>query len=88
VKFYARPNVSEPKIHSLLEDIGIYIGKAKISRILTQNNDQFHKEKNEIVNAGLNASNYQQIDDTGSKVNGEKHFTQVLCNPYYSAYFT
>jgi len=81
-------NVSEPKIHSLLEDIGISIGKATISRILTQNNEEFHEEKQKIVNAGFNSSSFQQIDDTGAKVNGQKHFTQVICNPLYTAYFT
>jgi len=81
-------NVSEPKIHEFLENIGVHISKATISRILTKDTDIFHQEKAEIFKEGLKATPYQQIDDTGSRVNGVNHYTQILCNPYYAAYFT
>jgi len=81
-------NVSEPKIHEFLENIGVHISKATISRILTKDNDIFHKEKAEIFLEGLKSTPYQQIDDTGARVNGSNHYTQILCNPYYAAYFT
>ena len=81
-------NVSEPKIHEFLENIGVNISKATISRILTKDTDIFHQEKAEIFLEGLKATPYQQIDDTGARVNGINHYTQILCNPYYSAYFT
>ncbi|MCO5382303.1 MAG: transposase [Methanosarcina barkeri] len=81
-------NVSEPKIHEFLKNIGIHISKATISRILTKNADVFHQEKAEIFLEGLKATPYQQIDDTGARVNGDNHYTQILCSPYYAAYFT
>jgi len=81
-------NVSEPKIHEFLENIGVHISKATISRVLTKDTDVFHHEKAEILKEGLKATPYQQIDDTGSRVNGVNHYTQILCNPYYAAYFT
>ena len=31
---------------------------------------------------------YQQTDDTSARVKGENHYTQIVCNPLYSAYFT
>src|SRR5665647_291786 len=81
-------NVSEPKIHEFLENIGVHISKATISRILTKDTDVFHQEKAEIFKEGLKSTPYQQIDDTGARVNGINHYTQILCNPYYAAYFT
>jgi FtsZ-binding cell division protein ZapB len=81
-------NMSEPKIHEFLESIGIYISPATISRILTKNIEQFHQEKADIFKAGLASTVYQQIDDTGAKVNGQNHYIQILCNLYYTAYFT
>jgi hypothetical protein len=81
-------NVSEQKIHEFLENIGVYISKATISRILTKDTDVFHQEKAEILKEGLKATSYQQIDDTSSRVNGVNYYTQILCNPYYAAYFT
>jgi len=68
-------NVSEPKIHEFLENIGIYISPATISRILTQKIDVFHQEKADIFRAGLESTVYQQIDYTGTKVNGQNRST-------------
>ena len=34
------------------------------------------------------STTYQQIDDTSARVNGNNYYTQILCNPYYTAYFT
>jgi len=81
-------NVSEPKIHEFLENIGVHISKATISRILTKDIDLFHQEKADIFLEGLKATPYQQIDDTGARVNGVNNYTEILCNPYYTAYFT
>jgi hypothetical protein len=81
-------NVSEPKIHEFLENVGINISPATISRILTKNNEVFHQEKADIFKAGLESTIYQQIDDTGAKVKGRNHYVQIICNPFYTAYFT
>ena len=85
---YHVANVSEPKIHEFLENMGVLISKATISRILTEDNDLFHEEKSEIFLSGLNSTTYQQIDDTSARVNGNNWYTQIICNPYYAAYFT
>ena len=85
---YHVANTSEPKIHECLESIGILISKSTISRIITENNDLFHEEKAEIFLEGLNSTAYQQIDDTSARVNGSNCYTQIICNQYYTAYFT
>jgi hypothetical protein len=36
--------------------------------------------------AGLLFTGYQQIDDTGSRVRGQNHHAQIVCNPFYTAY--
>ncbi len=81
-------NVSEPKIHEFFDNFGIYISPATISRIITKDNELFHQEKADIFLAGLLSTDYQQIDDTCSRVHGVNHYTQIVCNPYYTAYFT
>ena len=85
---YHVANASEPKIHELLENMGILISKSTISRIITEDNDLFHEEKAEIFQAGLNSTTYQQIDDTSARVNGSNCYTQIICNHLYTAYFT
>jgi hypothetical protein len=71
-----------------MRNIGVHISKATVSRILTKGIDVFHEEKAEIFLEGLKATPYQQIDDTSARVNGDNHYTQILCNLYYAAYFT
>ena len=81
-------NVSEAKIHRFLDNFDIHISPATISRILTKNNELFHREKFDIFLAGLLSTGYQQMDDTSSRVHGQNHYAQIVCNPYYTAYFT
>ena len=79
---------SEPGILRFLTHNGVFISLSTISRYLTQKIEDFHKEKEEIINAGLQSTRFQQIDSTGARVNGDQHHAHVLCNPYYTAYFT
>lgn len=79
---------TESAIHRFLQNHAIDISNATISRILTDNHDHFHQEKSDIVQAGLASTIYQQMDDTGARVKGKNYYTHILCNPYYTAYFT
>jgi hypothetical protein len=81
-------NVSESKIHEFMDNFDIHIAPSTISRILTKNNELFHQEKADIFRAGLLSTGYQQMDDTSSRVHGQNHHAQVVCNPFYTAYFT
>ncbi len=81
-------NVSEPKILDFLANVGVDISAGSISNILIKNIDTFHEEKTDIVNAGLESTDYQQTDDTKARVNGKNYHTHILCNPYYTAYTT
>ncbi len=88
ITLYYAANMSEPKIIELLSHIGIRISKGQISNILTKKNEQWHTEKDEIYQAGLNSSSWQHIDDTGTRVNGENQYCHIVGNPLYTAYFT
>jgi len=81
-------NMSEPKILELLENCGIFISQSTISRILTNDESGFNKEKEDIFRAALKTTPFQQIDDTTVRVNGENQYSQIFCNPLYTAFFT
>jgi hypothetical protein len=81
-------NMTEPAIAATLANFGIFISAATVSRIITDNKEAFHEEKAEIVQAGLASTDYQHIDDTGARVDGKNYYTHILCNPYFTAYFT
>lgn len=81
-------NMSEPKIREFLENFDVQISAGSVSNILTKTADAFAQEFDEIVRAGLASTPYQQTDDTSARVNGAFWHTHILCNPFYSAYFT
>ncbi len=81
-------NMSQPKIEELLANCGIYISQSTISRILTNDEIGFGKEKEDIFLAALASTPYHQVDDTTVRVNGENHYSQIFCNPFYTAFFT
>ncbi len=88
ITLYYAANMSEPKVIELLSHMGIIISAGQISNILTKKNEQWHAEKDEIYEAGLNSSRWQHIDDTGTRVDGENQYCHILSNPLYTAYFT
>jgi len=87
VSLYHDSNMTEPALKRFLNTCGIIISNATISRILTDRHEQFHQEKEDIIDAGLQGP-YQQTDDTSTRVNGKNHYVHILCNPFYTAYFT
>ncbi len=81
-------NMSIPKIEEFYINVGIIISDSSMSQRLTQRIDVFHQEKQQLYQAGLELSPYQQIDDTTSHVNGHTCSTQIVCNPLLTVFFT
>lgn len=81
-------HLSERCILDFFRNFGIEMSSAYISNQWTKGYGDFHQEKAAIFEAGLSSTSYQQIDDTSARVKGQNHYTQIVCNPFYSAYFT
>ena len=81
-------NMTEPKIADWLRNLGIVISSGQIWRLLEQGQERLQEEKEAIVEAGLASSPWQQLDATGTRVEGENQDGHVLCNPLYTAYST
>jgi hypothetical protein len=88
IDFHNNLNMTESAIELFLTNHGIVISAATISRILTDNHEEFHEEKRAVVAAGLASCSFQQMDDTGARVHGKNHVVHILCNPLFTAYFT
>lgn len=85
---YRDSGMTIPAIERFLKTFDIQISRSTLSCMLIEKQDHFHQEKEDIINAGLKATAYQHLDDTGSRVKGKNHYTHILCNPYFTAYFT
>ena len=88
ITLYRDSGMTELAIKRFLHTFNIYIATSTISRMITEDHDLFHQEKEDIINAGLKATKYQHIDDTGARVNGKNQYAHILCNPYFTAFFT
>lgn len=88
ITLYYAAGMTEPKIIELLSHFGLSISAGQISNLLTKEKQPWHQEKDDIYQAGLQSSDWQHIDDTSTRVDGQNHYCHIMSNPLYTAYFT
>lgn len=80
--------MTQPALAELLENIGIHISRGQLSNMLVHKQDRFHEERQDLFWAGLASSDWQALDATGMRWQGENVFTQVLANDWYALFTT
>jgi len=80
--------MTQAKIREFLEQCGIRISSGQLSNLLVKKHQSWHQEKDAVWRAGLHSSDWQHLDDTATRVDGENQHCHVMCNPFYTAYFT
>lgn len=80
--------MSERKILELIGSTGIVLSAGTLSNLLTEGRAAFTAEARAVLRAGLASTPYQHLDDTGTRVDGDGWYCQILCNPFYTAYQT
>ncbi|RKZ04775.1 transposase, partial [Candidatus Fermentibacteria bacterium] len=76
--------VTQPLILEELLDFGVNISSGQVNRILTEQKDAFHLEKAGILCAGLNVSNYINVDDTGARHAGRNGYCTHIGNEFFA----
>jgi hypothetical protein len=85
---YYAGRVTENKIHSILEEIGIIISEGEISNILTkEKSNAYSIEKQTIFETGVKQADYLNIDETGARHKGINHYLHTICNRLFSVFF-
>jgi hypothetical protein len=80
-------DVTRNKLLSLLSSIGIEMSDGSLQNILTENSDEWIREKNDLLKAGMQGP-YVQTDSTGARVKGQNHWTHVFVSEFFSVYST
>lgn len=88
VSLYYGGNMTQGKLLEFLEDVGISMSAGYLSNLLIKNPDRFEAEYQEVYTEGLASSPWQHFDQTGARVGGVNHTTNVICNPLYTIYQT
>lgn len=83
---YHQAHVTEPVLLEQLWEYGIDISSGQLHRILTENKDLFHREKDEVRAAGLAAASSIGTDDTGARHQGKNGYCTAIGNELF-AYF-
>lgn len=76
--------VTQPLLLEQLDELGICISKGQLNNILIENKDRYHQEKDDILAAGLEVSNYVNVDDTGARHMGKNGYCTYIGNESFS----
>jgi len=81
---YHHCQVTQPLIKEQLLELGVDISVGQINRLLTENLDEFHREKEEILRKGLEISKWVQTDDTGARHQGKTGYCTHIGNMLFA----
>lgn len=81
---YYHAHVTQPLILEELLEMGVDISSGQINRIINENKDSFHREKDEILACGLEVSSYVNVDDTGARHNGQNGYCTHIGNEFFA----
>jgi len=77
---YHHCQTTQPLLLEQLREWGIDISSGQINQILLQRQDAFHAEKDDCLQAGLAASSYVTVDDSGARHQGKNGFVTHIGN--------
>jgi hypothetical protein len=83
---YHHQHVTQPLLLEQLRQLGVDISSGQLNRILTEDKDAFHQEKEELLPAGLATASYIHADDTVARHQGEQGYCTHVGNDFF-AYF-
>ncbi len=81
---YHHAHVTQPLILEQLQEIGIDLSAGQLNNILAENKEKFHAEKADILTAGLEVSDYINVDDTGARHAGKNGYCTHIGNELFA----
>jgi hypothetical protein len=77
-----------PRLVTLLRSMGVSISKRQVQRLLTDKQDAFVSEAQDMLRAGLETSAYVSTDDTGARHAGKNGFCTQIGNDWFTWFAT
>lgn len=81
---YYHAQVTEPLILEELREWGVQMSSGQLHRLITEGQEQFHKEKDEILEVGLRVSSHIHVDDTGARHQGKNGYCTHIGNEWFA----
>jgi hypothetical protein len=83
---YHHAHVTQALLLQQLRDAGIDISAGQLQRLLTEDKEVFHQEKEEVLVTGLTVSSYLGADDTGARHQGRTGYCTALGNDLFAVF--
>lgn len=77
-----------PRLAALLRSVGVSISKRQLQRLLTDKQEDFVNEAQDVLRAGLETSPYVSVDDTGARHAGKNGFCTQIGNDWFTWFGT
>ena len=81
---YYHAQVTEPLILEELREWGVQISSGQIHRLITEGKEEFHAEKDKILEVGLRVSGHIHVDDTGARHQGKNGYCTHIGNDWFA----
>ncbi len=85
---YHHCHVTQPKLLIQMSDWGIDISRGQLNRILVEDKEKYHGEKQDILRVGLSVSSYINTDDTGARHQGVNSYCTHIGNEWFAWFET
>lgn len=81
---YYQSHVPQNLILKQLWELGVRISAGELNRIIIEDKNIFHTEKDEVLRVGLEVSDYVQVDDTGARHQGKNGYCTHIGNELFA----
>lgn len=83
---YYQGHVTQPILLEQLRDIGFDISSGQLNNIIIENHDNFHDEKDAILDIGLSVSTHINVDDTTARHEGQNGYCTHIGNEFFATF--
>jgi hypothetical protein len=77
-----------PRLVTFLRSVGVAISKRQLQRLLTDQQEDFVAEAQDVLRAGLETSPYVSVDDTGARHKAKNGFCTQIGNDWFTWFGT
>ncbi len=77
-----------PRIAALLRSAGVAVSKRQLQRLLTDQQESFTAEAQDVLRAGLETSPYVSVDDTGARHKAKNGYCTQIGNDWFTWFGT
>ena len=77
-----------PRLATFLRSVGVAISKRQLQRLLTDQQESFVAEAQDVLRAGLETSPFVSVDDTGARHAGKNGFCTQIGNDWFTSFAT